>query len=1209
MARTRSVDFLPEIFRTPVNKQFLAATLDQMIQEPKFKKTQGFIGRTVGPGVNPNDSYVVEPNATRQNYQLEPGVISLEPDTQNIKNVITYPGMNDAIGFQGGDQTRADQLYRSEYYAWDPFVDYDAFINFSQYFWLPSGPPTVDVSAAGVPLTNNFVVDRANGVYTFSGVNGSNPTLDLVRGGSYTFQVAQNNKETVNYRVTNNGTTAYLLDLQPNPTLTLARGNTYVFNITLTGVYPFWIKTALSLGTGDAYSSGVLRNGSSFGLVTFTVPQDAPDTLYYVSENQTNLRGTINIVDGIPGTGPGFWIQTSPGIDGVIPTTPNVSSREVYGVTNNGEDLGIITFNVPQKTAQQFYYDLVDVGPIDLLTTLQFDQINNQPLQQFIATYGGIDGITYLSTRTLVFTNPILDAETGGWIQTTFFDPLPRLDAFNNQIGSYDSELFDQATTVPLADRYQVWQINIVNEEGVDYISLAKIANIATNQKFTISYGDTFSNTSWYKNATGYFQQIPLLTAVLNDLYYQDGTDPEIFGRIRLLDFTEISTIFIDSILGQPNYVSPNGVTFTNGLKVRFTGDVVPVSYGSGTVTITCTGTQAGSNFVSCNSTAELYEGEEIVFSGTTAGGIVPGQSYYIKTIGATGTEFSLALAVDGATVELSTATVAGFTGVAIANNEFYVAGVGTAIELLPVRDFITPETYVIDANDSTIASEPDQVDYLTIDRASKDLNAWTRSNRWFHVDVIQASAEYNNTVAELDNNYRAKRPIIVFQPDIRLYNMGTEGKQPVDIIDFEETDALSNIEGATSYAVDGYTFVDGTRVIFAADEDPEVRNKIYVVQFITPDSVPPLIAQPIIHLVLASDGLVLTDQSVLCLDGNDLRGVSFWYNGIQWTEAQQKTSVQQAPLFDVYDLTGTSFGNNTTYPSTTFVGSKLFSYAVGDSGVLDPILQFPLQYLNINNVGDIVFENNLYKDTFLYVEDNVSITSDISSGVARQYSDRVTFNRLLGWQTAAAPSQQYQQFKFTYTSQTLKLDVAVGTDSALPPIKIYVGAEFVLPSLYTYQVDSNSTTITLANEYLPTDVIEVLVLSDQISTVAFFQVPINLQNNPLNTNSPSFTLGTIRTHYETICENLVTLSGPINGANNTRDLGNLGTIWLDHTATKCTIDFGWLFFTQRNLQYIFQPAVQQQRIFKIQRSTVERCDATSCSVSDCWASAGHSLV
>jgi hypothetical protein len=151
MARTRSVDFLPQIFQTPVNKQFLAATLDQMVQEPKFKKTQGFIGRTVGPGVNPNDKYVVEPDKTRQDYQLEPGIISLEPDTNNVKNVITYPGINDAIGFQGGDANRPDQLYNSEYYTWDPFVDYDAFVNFSQYFWLPSGPDVVDVAVPAVP--------------------------------------------------------------------------------------------------------------------------------------------------------------------------------------------------------------------------------------------------------------------------------------------------------------------------------------------------------------------------------------------------------------------------------------------------------------------------------------------------------------------------------------------------------------------------------------------------------------------------------------------------------------------------------------------------------------------------------------------------------------------------------------------------------------------------------------------------------------------------------------------------------------------------------------------------------------------------------------------------------------------------------------------------------------------------------------------------
>ena len=39
MANTRTVDFLPEIFQTTANKQFLNATLDQLVQEPTFKKT------------------------------------------------------------------------------------------------------------------------------------------------------------------------------------------------------------------------------------------------------------------------------------------------------------------------------------------------------------------------------------------------------------------------------------------------------------------------------------------------------------------------------------------------------------------------------------------------------------------------------------------------------------------------------------------------------------------------------------------------------------------------------------------------------------------------------------------------------------------------------------------------------------------------------------------------------------------------------------------------------------------------------------------------------------------------------------------------------------------------------------------------------------------------------------------------------------------
>ena len=275
---TRSVDFLPEIFRTPANQQFLAATLDQLTQEARFNRREGFIGRSVGPGVNPEDRYVVELDKTRADYQLEPSVVSLAEDANTIQDVMTYAGLSDAITTNGGDGNRPDRLYSSQFYSWDPFVDFDAFVNFSQYYWLPNGPDPVTVAATGVPSTNTFTVDRANGAYTFSGVPGQNPTLELVRGGNYNFVVAQNTKETVNYRVRNLSTSAYQIDGQSNPTLTLARGNTYVFNLTLRGDYPFWIKTAETLGTADAYNNGVSRNGSISGLVTFVVPQNTPCT-------------------------------------------------------------------------------------------------------------------------------------------------------------------------------------------------------------------------------------------------------------------------------------------------------------------------------------------------------------------------------------------------------------------------------------------------------------------------------------------------------------------------------------------------------------------------------------------------------------------------------------------------------------------------------------------------------------------------------------------------------------------------------------------------------------------------------------------------------------------------------------------------------------------------------------------------------------------
>ena len=81
-----------------------------------------------------------------------------------------------------------------------------------------------------------------------------------------------------------------------DPTITLIRGKTYEFDINSPG-HPFWIKLSQTTGSSDAYTSGITNNGSSDNKITFTVPTDAPDTLYYNCQFHGSMTGVINIVD------------------------------------------------------------------------------------------------------------------------------------------------------------------------------------------------------------------------------------------------------------------------------------------------------------------------------------------------------------------------------------------------------------------------------------------------------------------------------------------------------------------------------------------------------------------------------------------------------------------------------------------------------------------------------------------------------------------------------------------------------------------------------------------------------------------------------------------------------------------------------------------------------------------------------------------------
>lgn len=105
------------------------------------------------------------------------------------------------------------------------------------------------------------------------------------------------------FTVVNNSTIAYTINGVDNPTLNLVKGQTYTFNVSAIG-HPFYIKTAQITGTGSQFSTGVTNNGAQNGTVTFVVPNSAPNPLFYNCQFHSGMTGTLNILTPAPGVSP-----------------------------------------------------------------------------------------------------------------------------------------------------------------------------------------------------------------------------------------------------------------------------------------------------------------------------------------------------------------------------------------------------------------------------------------------------------------------------------------------------------------------------------------------------------------------------------------------------------------------------------------------------------------------------------------------------------------------------------------------------------------------------------------------------------------------------------------------------------------------------------------------------------------------------------------
>jgi len=1065
MATRKSLTLLPGTFRTPTNEKFLSATLDQLISEPNLKNLFGYIGRQFAPTYQLGDSYVIEDTKERQDYQLEPTTI-IKDTLNNTTFLATYIDTLNEVQYYGGLINDDSRLFASEYYSYDPHIEFDTFVNFSQYYWLPNGPSKVEVNTSGVQLETDYTVTR--------------------------------NDNTNTYDYTDDGT--------KNNTLVLARGGTYTFKV-----------------------------------------------------NQAPA---------------GFWIQSELGTDGLVNATPTQSSRDVLGVTNNGEEEGTVTFNVPQKNAQDRFIAMTTVQNVDFALPVAFDTIQNTKLTDFVALYpeyAGLAGTLDGKTGVFVKQDLLVNSETNWTVSG------------EDSSGTY-SLTYPKGSTVPTDVRYNVWKIQLLPYEDTFLINLYDTTVIPQEQKVYIKYGIFYANFEFYKEFTGFLEPMPLITATADYLFVQDSLRSDIYTTLKIVEFNDFEIDVDTDILGQLNYTSPNGVAFTSGLKIKFDNDVTPITYQQKTYYVENVGVairlvdetllvkpEAYNTEIATN-----YPLQQIILNKATNAIITAGTNLTIGTL-------TIEVAND---VSVSATKIETYDSVAAITKGLTVTGTG-----------IPSGTQVYDAFAAAVFPE-----YITSDRSSLDLNAWARNNCWCHQQVIIDTAKYNSDVTILDQDLRAKRPIIQFKDDIQLFNNGRIGKTPVQIIDTQITNAFEDLEGKVSAEEFGVTLYSGMRVIFAADQDPLVKDKIYdltLVQYEV-DSFGRPSGDFHIKLVKASDGDLNLNDTVVATEGQS-KGQQYWYDGTVWILSQQKTLLQQDPLYDIVNDSGTSLSDVTAYPRSTFDGTKLFGYVRATTGTDDAVLGFPLSYRSFTSQGDILFLNYFNTDTFNYVTDNVETTRYVNQGFLQSITDSHTVTKKNTWVTVIEPSRQYQQFKFTYQgTNSFALDITAneqtyqGTSNSIPYLKVFKN-EFYLKTTdwtVTAGIDGRSS-VSLNTTPNTNDVIDILVYSSQVSDTGFYGVPLNLDNNAQNTDLTDITLGTIRNHVVGLNRNSTTVVGDILGSCNLRDIevrAQGGTI-LQHSAP---IPYAELFLMDSQANFTNGIQLAQREYTKFRNKFLELCSTIS---------------
>jgi hypothetical protein len=1065
MAIRKTLNFLPDIFRTEANKKFLGATFDQLVSEPDLTRINGFVGRKFSLSYGSAGSFVEETDTNKSNYQFEPAVV-VKNERQQIDLYSDYNDLITKIGYYGGKTDNHNRLFKSEYYNYNPRIDLDKFINYTRYYWLPNGPDAVTITSGNPLVPKTFVFSRQTNSYTTD------------QTGS---------------------------DL--NPEITLVRGVTY----------------------------------------NFTVPSG----------------------------GTGLWIQTEPGTDGLKNFSQKSSTREIFGVSNNGVTSGNVIFTVPLKDDQDYYFTSPIINYVKYATDASFSSIDgaywNQPSLKII---GDIDGETGFPDGSYIVFLGALTPNTD-WITAS-------------------------GSIVPMERRKGLWKINIAADGQVN---LEFAREIPVGHRILVSKGNTYSGREYFKSTSGDIIPSPPITAPLTTLYYQDANNPNIFGKIKIVEGLGGDVNVNTDILNKKTYTSPTGIVFTNGLKVFFDGTITPEEYRNKTYIVEGVGT--GIKLVKYSDLQSI--------EGNTSGTNIP-----FDIIGFDMTNYdepTLGVGdVDYITIKRQSADKNAWSR---ANRWFHEDVILKTAEYNKTEILINEAAR---AKRPIIEFDPDLqlfnygrnlLDF--IDRVDEQIISSSVSQLW--PEITDAFAQINNQqVSALPVMDYKEGQTVLFPNDLdiavrsKIYRVGFKDQSTSQTFDGIGT-------GTVSVAIGTYRMYD----IFppaSTSRSTIFRDELEVGSFIfnwngqyvgrvaqIPNDYELLFEQPAqaeinigrfrfikprIELIPIKTASAY--DYIVAKEGWNPK-MSYWFNGASWVKSQAKQTKNQAPLFDVIDDKGISFSDQVAYPESTFKGTKIFSYRPG-TGLIDSVLRFAIYYNSISgSVADITFENSFDNDTFSYRPVDLVVTKKINIGYIQKLINQTQTYDINVWDTVAEPTKQYQHITASYdgTANYFEIDILPEQIVRAPNLKVFVNNREIPRDGFEIRIVGVRKAVYIFQTLALNDKIDIFIYSNSVSALGYYPIPSNLEFNPLNKSVDYITLGQMRGHYVEIGNNTFGVKGNLLDSNNVRDLlltGNGGKI-LRHSAPTI---YSSLFLTDSSVNFINSIDYARKEYNRFKNKFLEMC-------------------